>query len=639
MMTIYRRVLQTALLGLLTPLFLSSCGEKKEQKEMQEEKPEKVDHAFLSQFITAEDSGLLYLNPEASVEERVTDLMTRMSLEEKAAQMVQGERKHITAADIEMYGVGAVLSGGGSLPGENKVEDWNAMIKEFQSAALKRKLKIPLIYGIDAVHGHSNVRGATIYPHNIGLGSANNDSLMFLMGKYTAMEVFATGINWNFSPCIALARDPRWGRTYESFSTDHNIITTLGEAYTKGAMSVNMVVTAKHFIGDGGTSYGTGLHNKVDRGNTQLTEEELRATLLPPYVAQVNQGVQTVMPSYSSMNGLKMHAHDSLLNGVLKKELGFKGFVISDWQAIEEIPDKTFEQQVVISINAGVDMLMQPEKWKQALALIIKGVNDGKISQARIDDAVKRILTVKFESGLFDDPILTMNLNKAQMLRSEEAKSVATQLAEQSLVLLKNENILPLKANTKVFVTGEGADNMGLQCGGWTIEWQGGIDNDSMQHTEGVTVIEALKSVAQAKNIEIITDVARAGEADMVLMVLSEKPYAEMIGDSDDLSLVGSHAHEGNKETIAMAAALNKPTATVIFAGRQLVDIDNYMNGWDAAVMAYLPGSEGGQAITNVLIGDKNFTGKVPMPWYNTIEDIKNDNPDLLYEVGYGLSY
>lgn len=619
---------------------LFGCSKEEETQSEEEIVVETVDHDFRNQFLTAEDSGLVYLNSEATDEERIADLMSRMTLEEKCAQMVQGERKNVNPDDIEKYGLGSILSGGGSTPGKNTIADWNAMMNDYQSAAFKRKLKIPLIYGIDAVHGHSNVIGATIYPHNIGLGAANNDSLMFLMGKHTSMEVFATGMNWNFAPCVALARDPRWGRTYESFSTDHNIITKLGDAYTKGAMSVNMVATAKHFIGDGGTAWGTGLGNKIDRGNTIITNEELRSTLLPPYIAQVKTGVQTVMPSYSRINGLKMHAEDTLINGLLKGELGFDGFIISDWQAIEEIENLSFEEQVYTSINAGVDMLMQPEKWLQALELIIKGVKEGNITEARIDDAVKRILKVKFESGLFDDPILTMNPNKAETMRSDDAKAVATQLAEESIVLLKNEKeSLPIKEGTKVFVTGEGSDNIGLQCGGWTIEWQGGIDTDSARRTTGVTILDALNAIADSKKIEIITDEARAQEADMVLMVLSEKPYAEMIGDCEDLSIFGSHAHEGNKETLEMVKALGKPTTTILFSGRQQVDLDDYIGDWSAVVMAYLPGSEGGQGIANVLVGDKNFKGKVPMPWYNNIEDIGNNEAELLYEVGYGLKF
>lgn len=586
-------------------------------------------------YPTEIDKNLIYLDPNKSTEDRVSDLMARMSMAEKTAQMVQGEINHASAKDVQEYGLGSILSGGNSAPDDNSLEGWNNMLKAYQVGAFSRELKIPIIYGIDAVHGHSNVRGATIFPHNIGLGAANNDSLMYEMGKITAQEVLATSINWNFAPCVALAMDPRWGRTYESFSTTENIVTRLASAYTKGTMSVGVVATAKHYLGDGGTILGTGWDDKLDRGNTIISQEELRATLLPPYAAQVELGVQTIMPSYSSINGLKMHQHGELINDVLKGELNFKGFTISDWQGIEEIPDANFNKQVWIAVNAGIDMLMQPEKWKLTVDAIMEGVNEGHILESRINDAVARILKVKFESGLFEDPLQINNKNRAGRLRSKQAISLATQLVEESLVLLQNKNnLLPLKENTKIFVAGEGVNNIGLQCGGWTIDWQGGVDSIK-RVTTGVSILEAL----QSKNIEVITDKNKASEADVVLMVLAEKPYAEMKGDSEDLSLTGSHAHKENEATIIFVGSLNKPVITVLLAGRHLVDLDDYLADWQSVVMAYLPGSEGGQGIANVLVGEKNFTGKLAMPWYKDVKDIRKENVDLLFPIGYGLSY
>ena len=622
---------------LLISIFYISCSNNNNNKTELENLTDQEIKEIL--YPTNIDKSITYLNPDISIDERVSDLLSKMSIEDKAAQMVQGERKFTSNKDILKYGMGSVLSGGGSTPGQNKVEDWNKLIKDYQVAAFSRDLKIPIIYGVDAVHGHANVVGATIFPHNIGLGAANNDSLMFEMGKITAKEVFSTGINWNFAPCVALAMDPRWGRTYESFSTEEEIVTRLGRAYTKGANSVNMVACAKHYLGDGGTAMGTGLDNKMDRGNIIISEEELKTKLLPPYKAQVDQGVQTIMPSYSSINGTKMHQHDQLINGILKNEMNFNGFVISDWEAMEEIPDASFEEQVWIAINSGVDMLMQPETWKNTIDAIIKGIKNDKITQARIDDAVSRILKVKFESGLFEDPLLQKNENKAEMLRSEEAVHVATQLVEQSLVLLKNENnILPLKENIKLYIAGAGANNIGLQCGGWTIDWQGKIDSIE-KITPGVSILEGLQTYAESKNIQIITDESEASETDIVLMVLSEKPYAEMQGDSEDLSLTGSLAHDGNKETIQFVESLNKPTVSILMAGRHLVNIDDYLNDWESVVMAYLPGSEGGQGIANVLVGKKNFVGKLAMPWYKDVKDIRKENVELLYKIGYGLSY
>lgn len=624
-------------LGLLflTILFLN-CSDKNNDTNVQSTI---IDQDIEKLYNLQIDKSLIYLDPGNSTEDRISDLLARMSLEDKAAQMVQGERNHTSAEDVEKYGLGSVLSGGGSTPGNNTPEDWNDMIKGYQMAAFSRALKIPIIYGVDAVHGHSNVAGATIFPHNIGLGAANNDSLIFEMGKITAQEVLSTSINWNFAPCIALAMDPRWGRTYESYSTVENIVTKLGSAYTRGSMSTGMVASAKHYLGDGGTLIGTGLDKKLDRGNTIISEEELQTKLLPPYKAQVELGVQTIMPSYSSINGKKMHQHSKLINDVLKGDLNFDGFVISDWQGIEEIPNANFQEQVWISINAGIDMLMQPEKWKIAIESIIEGVKDGHILEDRIDDAVSKILKVKFESGLFEDPLLIKNKSRTDEFRGEEAINVATQLVEKSLVLLQNRNnLLPIKENSKVFVTGEGASNIGLQCGGWTIKWQGVVDS-TKRITDGTTILEALQAHGETKNIEIIKDQDKASEADIVLMVLSEIPYAEMQGDSEDLSLTGSHAHEGNEETIKFVNSLNKPTVTILLAGRHLVDLVDYLDDWESIVMAYLPGSEGGQGIANILFGEKNFEGKLAMPWYKDIKDIRNKDPDLLYKIGYGLSY
>ncbi len=624
------------LLLVLLSIMVMNCSNKNDTNS-HESHPTDSDIELL--YPSKLDKDLAYLNSNNTTEERISDLLNRMSLEEKAAQMVQGERNHVSAKDIEKYGLGSILSGGGSTPGTNKKEEWNAMIKGYQLAAFSRDLKIPIIYGIDAVHGNSNVAGATIFPHNIGLGAANNDSLLFEMGKITAQEVLSIGINWNFAPCVALATDPRWGRTYESFSTVEGIVTKLGRAYTKGAMSVGMVASAKHFIGDGGTLHGTGLDNKLDRGNTKISQEEIQKYLLPPYVEQVKLGVQTIMPSYSSINGVKMHQHSNLINDVLKEELKFKGFIVTDWKAVEEIPAESFPEQVWISINAGIDMLMQPEKWKSTIDAIIEGANKGHITQERIDDAVSRILKVKFESGLFEDPLFQNNINKAKNFREEKAIDVATQLAEESLVLLQNkDNLLPLKENSKIFVVGEGVDNIGLQCGGWTITWQGGVDSTN-RITTGVSISEALEALAGTKNIKIIKDRSNALQADVVLMVLAEKPYAEMQGDSEDLSLTGSHAHAGNEETINFVKSLNKPTTAILLAGRHLVDLDDYLGDWESVVMAYLPGSEGGQAIGNVLIGNKDFTGKLAMPWYRDVKDIKVKKADLLFQIGHGLSY
>ncbi len=580
----------------------------------------------------------LYYKPHIPTNERVNNLLAHMTTDQKIGQMIQAEFPHITLREMEEYGIGSLLSGGQTGPAKNTVEAWKKRVIDYQQAARKSTLKIPAIFGIDAVHGHNNVYGATMFPHNIGLGAANDEEGMFEMGYNVAKEVFATGFNWNFAPCVALANDPRWGRTYESFSTDMPTVNRLALAYSAGQLNAGMVICAKHYLGDGGTKMGTGLENKSDRGDTVLTKKAIQNTLLVPYQEQVNLGVQTIMPSYSSLNGIKMHQNAKYINKVLKRTLNFEGFVISDWEAIREIPNANFEEQVWISINAGVDMLMEPIKWKGAFYAIRRGIENGQISMKRIDDAVSRILTVKFDSGLFEDPTMTKQRPKARSLRTIEARKIAQKLAEKSLVLLKNEtNLLPLKSKTKVFVTGAGANNIGLQCGGWTIDWNGLIDEHGIKSTEGITILEGLKNLNSKNELILITDNEKAHEADVVLQVLSEVPYAEMQGDSEDIEITGQLGHPENKTTMSFVNTLNKPIITILFAGRHLANLEKDLAKWDSCIMAYLPGSEGGTAIANVLVGKRKFQGKLPMPWYKTVGDIEKKKPKLLFELGYGL--
>ncbi len=583
-----------------------------------------------------EQSQPTYLDPSKSTPERVSDLLSRMTLEEKAAQMVQGERGAVTSEDLKAYGLGSVLSGGGSVPGNGSIEDWEEMMVSYQEAIMSRELQIPLLYGIDAVHGHSNVQGAVIFPHNIGLGAANDPVLVKEMSKIVADEMKLTKIIWNFSPCVAIASDPRWGRTYESFSTDPNIVTALGNAYFEGLKEAGVVATAKHYVADGGVTFGTGNGgNLIDRGDAQMSEEALRDIYLKPYTELVKNGVPVVMASFSSFNGEPMHSHKYLLTDVLKDELGFEGFVVSDWEAIHLLDaGSDFDDQVQLSINAGVDMLMEPYEWLKTIEAIVENVENGKISQSRIDDAVSRILTVKFESGIFEDPYLTAKATKTEALGEAAYRQVASELVSKSLVLLKNEDeILPFKKGQKIFVLGPGADNMGIQCGGWTISWQGAADVAGKNLMQGTTILEGLQNLGEKLDITFITDVKRISEADTILLVLSEVPYAEMMGDTADMSIIGSLASPENKDAMAFANAQNKPIATLIVAGREVI-IDEFVSQWDGLVMGFLPGSEG-QGVADVLLGEKDFVGKLPMPWYKQVDDIGNEQAELLYPVGY----
>ncbi len=570
----------------------------------------------------------------ATVQERVAQLLASMTLPQKAGQMVQGEQYPVCEDDITLLGLGSVFSGGGSVPdNDNSVAHWQQTMQSFQEAALSSQTKIPLLYGLDAVHGHNTVYGAVIFPHNIGIGAANDAALTQQMGAYVAAEQMLTRTPWNFAPCVAVAQDPRWGRTYESFSSDPAIVSDLASAYVKGLQSGGVLATAKHFAGDGGTQFGTGENGYLlDRGNTALSEELFSAIHLAPYKRLVDEGLMCVMVSFSAYNGTKMHEHRHLITDVLKGDYGFKGFVVSDWEGTAGIPADSFDAQIAAAVNAGIDMLMEPYKYEEAVQAIVNGVEQGTIPPERVDDAVTRILTVKQTLGLFDDPYLA-NAKAAAQLSSPSGRELARQLVRQSLVLLKNEGgVLPLKRGQKLYVTGPAADNIGVQCGGWTLSWQGRPDT---RLTPGTSILGGLQELADACGFEIITDKQRAAEADVVVLAIGETPYAEFEGDTADLSLTGKLGLAGNAEAIAQAQALGKPTVALIVAGRNVL-IGDYLNDWDSAVMCYLPGTEGG-GVADMLTGAEPFSGRLPMPWYKSTSDIGQPNANLLFELGYGL--
>ncbi|MDF2538677.1 MAG: hypothetical protein K0S76_1698 [Herbinix sp.] len=619
----------------------TACDKKQEPSEADTEDQNEVNNEEQNEEQNGEQNGedLRYLDASLSTKERVESLLKQMTLKEKVGQMMQGERNRVSSSDMMNLNLGSVLSGGGSIPGNNTMKDWNDMFQQLQDGAMKTTHKIPLLYGVDAVHGHNNVKGAVIYPHNIGLGAANDPELMYQMGAAVAEEMKLTSILWNFSPCVAVVQDPRWGRTYESYSSDPAIVTALADAFLKGQTDHGVAATAKHYVADGGTTFGTGeINGLLDRGDSIMSEEELRATHLVPYQTLVNSGVKIVMASFSSYNGLKMHEHEYLITDVLKTELGFQGFVVSDWEAMNALSGNNFEQDITNSINAGVDMLMEPNNYKEAVEAIIKSVNSGKITEERIDDAVSRILTVKFDLGLFEDPYQEKLTHEVTELGSEGYRDIAKQLVEKSLVLLKNENgTLPLKQGQKVFVTGPAINDMGMQIGGWGLAWQGQVDGNDGKITEGTTILEGLQEYAANYGIEIITEKEKAAEADLVIMAIGEVTYAEFEGDTTDLSITGKKAHPQNKNTIDFVEGLEKPVVTLIVAGRNVL-INDYIDQWESIVMCYLPGTEG-DGIASVLFGDKPFTGKLSMPYYKSVEDIGKEEAELLFDLGYGLSY
>jgi beta-glucosidase len=595
------------------------------------------------------------------LEKRVEDLLARMTLEEKIGQMTQVEKNSIKPGHITRYYIGSILSGGGGYPGENTPQTWYAMVEGFQREALATRLQIPIIYGVDAVHGHGNLLNATVFPHNIGLGAANDPALMEKIGRATAEEMLATGIPWNFAPVVAVVQDVRWGRTYEGYGEETELVASLGTAYLKGLQtltekdnpvpnqSILVLATPKHFIGDGGTVWGSSRteNYKLDQGNMQVPEEIVRTLYLPPYQSAVNAGAMSVMASFSSWKGTKMHARQDLLTKVLKEQLGFHGFIVSDWQGMDQIYRDDYYTSIVTSVNAGVDMNMVPYDYVRFIQTMKDAVSNGDIPESRLDEAVRRILRVKFALGLFERPMPDTKYQGT--VRSREHLELARQAVRESLVLLKNENeTLPLSRDTKIiFIAGEGANDIGLQSGGWTLEWLGKPGNEN----EGTTILSGIRAAAGA---EARVEYNSEGEfsefkdlqgnplvADVGIVVLAEQPYAEGIGDRADISL-------SEKET-RLITETGKQSASVVIiliSGRPRV-ITEQLPLADSWVAAWLPGTEGG-GIADVLFGDYPFTGKLSYSWPRSNEQLPinlNNSTGMtgcdapLFPFGYGLAY
>ncbi|MEV0272628.1 glycoside hydrolase family 3 N-terminal domain-containing protein [Hamadaea sp. NPDC050747] len=577
-----------------------------------------------------------YQDPSLPTSARVADLLGRMSLDEKIGQMTQAERGSATPSDVTTYRLGSILSGGGSTPSSNTPSAWADMVDGFQNGALATPLRIPMIYGADAVHGHNNVVGATIFPHNIGLGAARDPQLAQDIGRAVAEEVTGTGVQWDFAPCLCVARNDRWGRTYESFgekpelaSAMTTIVTGL-QGSTLGAAPASVLATAKHYVGDGGTANGT------DQGNTQISETELRAIHLPPFQAAVQKGVGSVMISFSSFNGVKMHGNQYLITTVLKGELGFTGFVVSDWNGIDQIDGATglSATDVRTAINAGVDMAMEPTAWKTFISLLRTEVQAGRVTQARIDDAVSRILTKKFELGLFERPMADRSYTGS--VGNTAHRALARQAVRESQVLLKNTgNLLPLaKSGGKIFVAGKSADNIGYQSGGWTITWQGG----SGAITPGTTILQGIRSTV-GSGATVTYNVGGSGidsSYRVAIAVVGETPYAEGQGDRPS----GLGLDSTDLATLNTLKASGVPVVVVLVSGRPL-DISAQLPDWRALVAAWLPGTEG-QGVADVLFGDYAPTGKLPVTWpagasQEPIND--GDGQTGLFPYGYGLTY
>ncbi|WP_338491102.1 glycoside hydrolase family 3 N-terminal domain-containing protein [Streptomyces sp. SJL17-4] len=595
--------------------------------------------------------GLPYLDARLPVRKRVADLLSRMSLAEKAGQMTQAERNALRAqGDIAGYALGSLLSGGGSVPTPNTPAAWAAMVDAYQLRAQATRHQIPLIYGVDAVHGHNNVIGATIMPHNIGIGAGRDPELAARTGAVTAKEVRATGVPWDFAPCVCVTRDERWGRSYEAFGEDPALVTAM-ETVINGMQGARngkdldrndkVLTSAKHFVGDGGTAFGsstTGSYT-IDQGVTEVTRAELEAVHLAPFAEAVKRGTGTVMPSYSSLDVLgdeqgpvKMHANAEMINGVLKDRMGFEGFVISDWQAIDQIPGD-YPSDVRTSVNAGLDMIMVPTNYQEFTRTLTSEVEAGRISTARIDDAVARILTQKFRLGLFEKPYAdTTNLPS---IGSAEHRAVAREAVAKSQVLLKNEDsVLPLKPAQKVYVAGSNADDLGNQAGGWTISWQG----SSGRTTTGTTILEGMRKAAPEAGIGWSKDASAPTEGyDVGVVVVGETPYAEGFGDvgnGNDLELTAADKAAVDKVCAAM------PCAVLVVSGRPQL-IGDRLPAVDALVASWLPGTEG-DGVADVLYGKRPFTGQLPVTWPKSESqlplNVGDSSYDPQYPYGWGLT-
>ncbi|MCZ4495238.1 MAG: glycoside hydrolase family 3 domain protein [Conexibacter sp.] len=611
--------------------------------------------------------GPVYQDPRAPIPERVSDLMSRMTLAEKIGQMTQAERAAVAndATPVTNLGLGSLLSGGGSVPTPNTPQAWADMVDGFQRAALATRLHIPLIYGVDSVHGHGNLYGATVFPHNIGLGATRDPELVQEVEHITADETRASGPQWAFAPCICAARDDRWGRTYESFSEDPSLVIKMETAIDgfqgdRGQLSDRdrVLATAKHYAGDGDTKYGTSTGDyKIDQGIAITNRQDFWNTSLRQYLPAVQEHhVGSVMPSYSSVdwtedgvgNPIKMHANADLINGVLKDKMGFDGFVISDYNAIDQIPGD-FPTQVRTSVNAGVDMFMEPTRFAEFIATLTGEVNANRVSMSRIDDAVSRILTKKFELGLFEHPFT--DRTDIGQIGSPEHRAVARQAVAESQVLLKNSgDTLPLQGQDAVYVAGSNADNIGNQAGGWTLTWQGG----STTQIPGTTILQGIRDADHGGSVTYSADAsAPIAPGQHGVVVVGETPYSEGFGDVGgprwafdpgdknvprpvkDMMLSAA-----DKAAVDKVCAATVDCTVIVVSGRPLIIDPAQLGEIDALVAAWLPGSEG-EGVADTLFGDEPYTGKLPVTWPRTLAqepiNVGDANYDPLYPFGYGL--
>ncbi|WP_141789186.1 glycoside hydrolase family 3 protein [Oryzihumus leptocrescens] len=622
---------------------------------------------------TAQPAGgtshpLPYEDSRLPVPRRVADLLSRMTLEEKVGQMTQTERYQVAddTSPITTWHLGSILSGGGSTPTPNTPTAWADMVDRFQRAALATRLHIPLLYGIDSVHGDGNMLGATVFPHNIGLGATRDPALVREVEHVTASETRSSGPQWAFAPCLCAARDDRWGRTYESFGEDPRLVEQM-ETAIDGLQGPpghlgdrdRVLATVKHYAGDGDTRYGTGSGDyPIDQGVAVTDRKSFWRNALQQYVPAVRQHhAGSVMPSYSSVdwtedgvgNPVKMHGNRELLTGVLKGAMGFHGVVISDWEGIHQLPGD-WPTQVRTGVNAGIDMMMEPNAYQSFETTLLDEVHAGRVPTSRIDDAVSRILTAKFELGLFEHPFT--DRTDLPDIGGPAHRAVARRAVAESQVLLANHHrTLPVRPGAHLYVAGSNADDIGNQAGGWTMTWQGG----SGATIPGTTILDGLRQGAGAGNVTWSQDAsAPVGPDDVGVVVVGETPYAEGFGDVGgprwaydpgdhgvprpvkDMQLSG--ADKAAVDRVCSAAA---SCVVVVVSGRPLVLDPQQLGEADAVVAAWLPGSEG-EGVADTLLGRRPFTGKLPVSWPRTVaqEPVKGGDPhdDPLFPFGFGLT-
>ena len=568
-----------------------------------------------------------------TIDEKVDSVLNLMTLAEKVGQMAQAERNELEDInDIATYNLGSLLSGGGSSPSPNTQASWANMYDNFQSIALQSNMGIPIIYGVDAVHGHNNVYGAVIFPHNIGMGCTWNPELVRTANQIVAKEVAATGIDWTFSPCIAVPQNERWGRTYEGFGETAEIQKIMAMESVLGLQGNDLssmetiLACAKHFVGDGGTING------IDQGNTVVSEEILRALHMAGYIDAIESDVGSIMASYNSWNGDKLHDHDYLLTDVLKTELGFDGFIVSDWKGVDQVHED-YREAVKRSINAGIDMVMVPDRYQVFIGHLISLVEDNEVSQERIDDAVRRILKQKFLLNLFDDPYTNSSL--AGSFGSQEHRDVAKQTVRESIVLLNAKNdVLPLQKNGQtILIAGTLAADLGAQCGGWTISWQGGNGNI----TVGTDILTGIQNLAETSEVVYSASGDFTEPVDVAIVVVGEKvPYSEGVGDRLDLNLDDEDINLINK-----IKEQGIPTIALLVSGRPMI-ISEMLPFTDAALAVWYPGTEG-EGIAEVLFGDFEPSGQLTHSWPNKMAQIPinfgNEDYKPLFNYKHGFQY